>query len=385
MLILDILMALLILILGLFFIYFALPVKMRKKEQKNLITPVPYISLEEILKQPLCPIPKEIKNIYSVYEAKNLWYYHDYPTNYEDLRNLTKEIISLCKNELSNWKKKFDNLPGKDLREKLEKLKTEYILLCPSFSPSKKNVNKLIKEHKLAFTAHIFQLIEFLEKVLKEEENQKVELIIYSLMLIHQLLLQYIEFYAMCYAKKNETNCGPVTAMVRKQHNIDLSHIMVRNLTTYPAVSPKDVIPISLFKIRSIIETNLKYEFLRIYGVELPSGKLYSLSLEEVLELLSLLLREEIIKFGNHSIEEIKCLKDFCNEYVHSLEFGFYWQIFFVTFKFWDILMLNFNKDKFCILDKDRYLEFVEKFIRKKKSDATAIYLDIQKISLCKK
>ena len=379
-------MALLILILGLSFIYFALPVKRQRKEhkKKNLITPISYTPLEEILKQPLCSIPKEIKNIYSVYEAKNLWYYKDYPTNYEDLRNLANEVIKVCKSELDSWKRKFDNLPGRNLREKLEKLKTEHILLCSSFSPSRKNIDKLIKEHKLAFTAHIFQIIEFLEKALKEKnkakENQKMKSIIYSLTLVHQLLLQYIEFYARCYAIKNETNCGIPVAMVRKQNNIDLSHIIVNNLVTYSEVSPKDIIPISLFKIRSIIETNLKHEFLRIYEIRLSNGKFYSLSLEETLELVSLLLREKIIKFGSYSIEEIRCLKNFCDKYVHSLEFGFYWQIFFVTFKFWDILMLNFHKDKFRILDKHRYLKFIEEFIKNKKPNVISIYIDTANI-----
>jgi len=199
---------------------------------------------------------------------------------------------------------------------------------------TKQDINKLREKPQFLqkfYKQNIKVLILFLEElILNFNEIEEERLKKYRLETISDLLLQYMQFKQFHEFIANNRNLQLSSGMTMREHDISkhlkLSAILFNNC----CFSPRELIPASITEIRQLIETKIRYSFKLNFIAMIKNDNLSipPINMKIFFDFISTNDSIEIKEFNL-----VQKIYSWTNNYIHTGEFSYYWQIWYATRK----------------------------------------------------
>lgn len=283
--------------------------------------------------------------------------------NVQEVENL----INILQKLLGKWK--VETLETKELKDRLNLI-----------FPIKGLVNTADWEdfflvQKSVFYFYLNVLFENLNQGLKLEEN-----IIYLLEVISDMAYQY---FMLIYKTNSVLNLGiefkTYMFMTMRQNTIDEFYSIKRKFFSSKNYEPRDLIPLTAFELRLLIEKKLKYAFGLLYVVDRNKSQLIDVQISYFVKFYDSVL-SRLIRIADYPY--VKHILQWSNNYIHTGVFPYYWQPYYAlelirTFVFGyegDDTGVSINSG-ICIKDLDELRREFEAFLKGKLKKANLDFI----------
>jgi len=199
---------------------------------------------------------------------------------------------------------------------------------------TKQDINKLREKPQFLqkyYKQNIKALILFIEELISNFNNiEEDRLKRYRLETISDLFLQYMEFKQLHEFLANNKNLQLSSGMVMRENDIS-KHIKLSAMLFHNCCfSPRELIPASITEIRQLIETKIRYSF-KLNFITIVKNDSLSIQPINMKIFFDFILENENITLKEFNL--IRKIYSWSNNYIHTGEFSYYWQIWFATRK----------------------------------------------------
>jgi hypothetical protein len=190
---------------------------------------------------------------------------------------------------------------------------------------------------------NISLVVHYLESLLEQiilfkEEDKSIESL---LDIARDVVLMYIDFKYRYESIINDNQIEAPAGITMSNHSMS-THIKLNSLLYYRrGFSPRELVPLSVFEIRQLIEIKIYHSFGLefVYDENSDDFKLSIIPMKVFFEFLTKKdIKDNITFVKKDFLTVIQNIYTWTNEYIHTGRFNYYWQIFYAIY-----LLKNFN------------------------------------------